>query len=295
MNSPEANPLRQIWHFVVHLRWHYQLFILSGGYLMGGLFQESMQWPSFLVQYFNVHLLLYGGATAYNSYWDRDKGPIGGLRRPPRMKRWMWPASLLLQGAGLVIALGAGSAFAAIYALSMLFFWLYSTPRARWKGKPVRSLVAIGISTGTNSFLLGYLAAGSGNLSLNWQAVVAAVGVGLVILSLYPASQFYQVEEDKGRGDQTFAIRFGVRGVLLFFRCAFAAGILLLALALAQDYPAVGGLFLLAGGGIGFWIWSMLGGISGLPEEYDRVMKIKYGSSLGFVVVLIAGIIWKHL
>lgn len=291
--SPEIAVSRQIWHFIVHLRWHYQVFILSGGFLMGGFFQDTMDWKTFLIQFLNVHLLLFGGATAFNSWWDKDEGAVGGLRHPPKMRRWMWFASLLLQAIGLFIAIPSGRLFTGIYALSMFFFWLYSTPLARWKSRPVRSLTAIGISTGANSFLLGYLAAG--NTPVGWDTLIAAAGVALVILSLYPASQIYQLEEDKKRGDHTFAVRFGIRGVLTFYRCAFFSGITLIALALGFDHSLVGGGFFLVGLATGLWVWKLLKGLVADTGAYDRVMRIKYGTSLAFVLVLITGIVVKHL
>ena len=180
-----------------------------------------------MLQFANVHLLLFGGATAYNSYWDKDEGPIGGLKNPPPMKQWMWFISILMQAVGLLIAIPAGNVFVGIYALSMLLFWLYSTPHARWKAHPVKSLIAIGISTGTNSLLLGYLA--SGMNIINAHILLASLGVALIILSLYPISQLYQLLDDQKRGDMTFAIKFGFTGVYNFFVIAFSFGVLLIA------------------------------------------------------------------
>lgn len=57
----------------MHLRWHYQLVTVSGAYLLGGLYQSELDVTSFVLQFVNVHLLLLGGATVYNSYWDRDE------------------------------------------------------------------------------------------------------------------------------------------------------------------------------------------------------------------------------
>jgi len=285
--------LKQVWHFIVHLRWHYQLFILSGGFLLGGFFHPTIDWGWFLLQFFNVHLLLFGGATAFNSYWDRDEGPIGGLKHPPRMQPWMWVASMTIQVVGLLIALPAGRYFTGIYALSILLFWLYSTPLARWKGRPILSLVAIGVSTGTNSFLLGYLAAGEA--AVGWPEIAAAVGVALVILSLYPTSQIYQTEEDRRRGDRTFAVQYGRDGVFSFFRVAFALGILLISIALGLDQLWLGLGFFAVGGGTGLSVWQLLKGLSGRSEDYDRVMRIKYATSIALVLVLLAGLLVKHL
>lgn len=293
MDRTETVPFyKQLWHFIVHLRWHYQLFILSGGFLMGGFFQESMDWETFGIQFLNVHLLLFGGATAYNSWWDKDKGAVGGLRHPPKMNRWMWVVSMVIQFVGLFLALFVNFQFTVVYAVSMLFFWLYSTPLARWKGKPVRSLVAIGISTGTNSFLLGYLAAGRNPVT--GTALLASIGVALVILSLYPASQIYQIEEDRMRGDLTFALYFGKEAVFRFFRYAFGSGIILLSVALGFERVWIGAAFFLVGVATGFSINRLLSNLTRQPRDYDNVMRIKYGTSLAFVLFLCAVIIIKH-
>lgn len=288
-----SSVFHQIWHFVVHLRWHYQLFILSGGYLLGGFFQSSLDWNPFLIQFLNVHLLLFGGATAYNSFWDRDEGAVGGLKHPPEMSGWMWFASLLLQAVGLLVAILAGELFTGIYASSLLFFWLYSSPVTRWKGQPWKSLIAIGISTGTNSFLMGYIA--GGNAPVDWPVLVASFGVALVILSLYPTSQIYQLREDERRGDHTFAVEYGVTGVVNFFRFSFSAGVVLISSALGIMAPWIGAGFFLVGVATGVWIWYLLQSLSFEEDDYHTVMKIKYGTSLAFVAVLICGIIVKHL
>src|SRR5262245_27786311 len=104
---------REIRDFIVHLRWHYQVLILPAGYLLGGLFQPHLNVERFAIQFANVHLLLNGGVTAYNSYWDKDEGPIGGLAHPPPMKPWMHTAALLLQLIGAAIAYPLGPLYLA--------------------------------------------------------------------------------------------------------------------------------------------------------------------------------------
>lgn len=283
---------KEIWHFVLHLRWHYQLFILSGGFLLGGFLSEDLRINSFIIQFLNVHLLLFGGATAYNSFWDKDEGPIGGLKNPPKMTRWMWPVSLILQFLGLGLAVVEGLLFAGIYVISILFFWLYSTPLARWKSHPIKSLVAIGVSTGLNSVLLGYLAAGNSQLSF-W-IFVAAVGASLLLLGLYPISQIYQLDEDRKRGDQTFAVQYGQKGVKRFFVAGFLIGLVLVSLAIGQSHLLLSGFFGVVGLLIlivGQWI---IRSLDSIKDDYSKVMRIKYGTSLGFVCFLIVGITLKH-
>ncbi len=284
--------LKQCWHFVVHLRWHYQLFILSGGFLLGGLLSDDLNSQSFIIQFLNVHLMLFGGATAYNSYWDKDEGPIGGLQHPPKMQKWMWPASVLLQFAGLIIAVGEGFFFAGVYLTSMLFFWLYSTPLTRWKSHPIKSLVAIGVSTGFNSVLLGYLSAG--NSFTSWPVWVVSVGVTFMLLSLYPISQIYQQDEDRRRGDQTFAVRYGKRGVNRFFAGAFFIGLVIVSGMIIQLHFWLGVSFGLIGMATGIVVWRSVNGLTSNADDYSKVMWMKYGTSLGFVLFLMAGIILKH-
>lgn len=282
----------QVWHFIVHLRWHYQLFILSGGYLLGGLLSAKLDLYWFFIQFLNVHLLLFGGASAYNSYWDKDKGPIGGLRNPPEMRQWMWAGSLLLQMIGLFLALPMGSLFTGIYAFSILLFWLYSTPLARWKGKPIKSLFAIGISTGTNSVLLGFIAAGRN--PLEWSIILPAIGVGFILLSLYPVSQSYQRREDLQRGDHTFAIEYGKEGVLRFFEVFFMAGLFLIVLTLINFHLWIGFIFCFIGLPLGISIRIYLKNMMNKEYDYESVMWIKYGTSFVFALFILAILVLEH-
>ncbi len=283
--------MRECLHFCLHLRWHYQVLILSGGFLLGGLLSGIHAPADFLYHFLVIHLLLFGGATVYNSYWDKDEGPIGGLRTPPPLAPWTRPASLALQFGGLVLSLPMGWIYLVFYALSMLLFWLYSHPVYRWKGHPLLSLIAIGVSTGTNSLVFGYLAAGSG-----WDPLilVPAVGVACVMLSLYPVSQIYQRREDERRGDRTFAVVFGRRAVYRFFLLAYVSGIILVTVGfyilqpwLAAVFPAVAAV---AGGVTAMYLRSLKGD----PSEYRTVMRVKYTISLMFVLFLLAAMVIQY-
>jgi|AntRauTorcE11897_2_1112592.scaffolds.fasta_scaffold02342_5 4-hydroxybenzoate polyprenyltransferase len=291
-NSSNSHPLLQeIWHFIIHLRPHYQIFILSGGFLLGGVVSPTMHWADFGIQFLNVHILLFGGATAYNSYWDKDQGPVGGLQHPPGMQEWMWTVSLLLQAIGFGIALYFKWTYAAVYGVSILFFWLYSTPHARWKGGPVKSLVAIGISTGFNSGLMGFFAAG-GQIP-DGTILTASLGVMFIMLSLYPVSQLYQMDEDIRRGDQTFAIRFGFVGVIRFFAVAFGGGVMLIASAFLSLYFWGAMVFGLMGFCTGLWLFTKLKNLSAQRDDYYSVMQMKYISSITFVIFLLI-ILWSR-
>jgi 4-hydroxybenzoate polyprenyltransferase len=285
---PKKLVITQIGHFIIHLRWHYQVLILSGGFLLGGYFSIGINWPSFLLQFANVHLLLFGGATAYNSYWDRDRGPVGGLKNPPPVHSWMWAASIILQLAGFYIATLAGWIFSLVYLTSMFFFWLYSTPHFRWKAAPVRSLLAIGISTGTASLLLGYLSAG--NTAFSPTVWIAAFGTSLILVSLYPVSQLYQLGRDCLKGDHTFALTYGFKGVIYFFRAAYVSGLLITGACLFLTKWWAGLIFISMGGITGVFIYQKLSASKPWLVDYSKVMRIKYATALafeGFILLLI--------
>jgi 4-hydroxybenzoate polyprenyltransferase len=281
--------------FFVHLRWHYQLLILSGGYLLGGLYHERLELEPFLIQLLNVHLLLNGGITAYNSYWDDDDGPIGGLEHPPKMAKWMHPASIVVQLLGLALAIPEGAWFIALYLITMMLSVLYSSRArwARWKGHPLLSLVCVGIGTGTNTFLMGYLAAG--DRSPDGVTLLAAGGVALLVLSIYPVSQIFQIDQDRAHGDRTFAIAFGLRGVRRFFASAYPLGLVIVSATLFLSERWLG-LSMFGVGAIGGAINARtLFRLEGKPEEYRRVMRLKYFASLSFVLFLVGCLSCRHL
>ena len=272
--------------FLIHLRPHYQLCILSGPFLLAGLYAADINRARFVGQFLVVQILLFGGATAFNSFWDRDTGPIGGLRHPPPMQPRMRWASMGLRGLGLLLALPLGGLYVGLYSTSLMLFWLYSSPVTRWKGNPHLSLIAVGVSTGLNPFLMGYLAATASPPGAS--LVLAGFGAGLLLVSMYPVSQLFQITEDRQRNDVTFAIAYGINGVRsLFVACYFTGlGVVVWTLMLVHSAPGVILAVFGSGGGLvtGWQLWHL----EGEPGEYDQVMRLKYFTSLVFVGSIVA-------
>ena len=281
---------RELGAFLVHLRVHYQLLILSGGYLLGGLFNRQLEVQPFLLQLLNVHVLLNGGVTAYNSYWDDDDGPIGGVEHPPKMRPWMHHAALLLQLVGLGLAAGQGPVFMGLWALTMVLSVAYSRRGPRFKGHPWLSLLAVGVGTGTNTFWMGYLA--GGGPTLDPFMLLAGGGVAALLLSLYPVSQVFQMKDDAARGDHTFAATYGLVGVRRFFVVAYALGLGVVTATLHSVHPEVGLVFGVVGALGALMNGAQLWRLTGAASEYRAVMRLKYGASLSFVVFITACLVW---
>lgn len=266
--------------FLKHLRLNYQFFILSGPFLLGGLFSPRTDLFQFIIQFASIHTFLFGGVTAYNSYWDKDEGPIGGLEHPPKMKEWMLYASWTFQCVGFLVASVSGYLFIMFYLTSILFFWLYSSPHTRWKGKPVLSFVAIGIATVICSFMFGYVSFGGKIFDLN--LIAAILGATFLILSMYPLSQLYQIKVDTERGDTTFAVKYGLKGVRNSFVGFFSIGIFLLSFALFKLSYMVTIISIPIGILIGMYVDFTLRKISADEGEYRKIMKTKYIGGLIF-------------
>ncbi len=283
---------------------------------MAGLFVSNLEVMPFLSYYLWWHLGLYSGATAFNSYWDKDEGPIGGIHHPPPMAPWMWYASwvwMILPFTVLILDIAQARmpmTAAVIYASSLFLFWAYSSPHTRWKGRPYLSVFVIAISTGTNGFFMGYIAGGgaifaANNLEFESSLVagsaisamlpfLAALGVALILISLYPISQLFQFEEDQKRNDRTLAMHIGISGVRRYYLWTYSSGLILVALALMLSNGLLGALFLVGGsfGGILTLKWLLT--ITGEASEYTKVMRIKYVSALSFLSYILSMIAYQQ-
>lgn len=168
-----------------------------------------------------VHLALYPGANAFNSAYDRDEGPIGGLARPPAVPRGLAAGSVALQAAGAVVAPWVGPGFAVAYVALWGIFTAYSHPSTRWKRSPGASTAAIVLGQGGLGFWLGWSAAGGGwppGTESGWALLTAVGAVG----AAYPWTQAYQIEADRGRADRTVAGAIGPRGTLVWATAGLA-------------------------------------------------------------------------
>ena len=168
--------------------------------------------------------VLYGGVTAYNAYYDRDVGPVTGLRRPPSAGaacRW---GGLAFIAAGAIAAFQVSLTFAAVYAAIAALGIGYSHPRVRFKRQPIASLGVVAIGQGALGYLAGAAAAVPYGLPA-WNAALVSGGVAVVcfVTGLYPLTQVFQMDEDRARGDRTFAVRYGARAVFRTTLIGFAA------------------------------------------------------------------------
>lgn len=250
------------WPLFVHLRLHYQLVFLSPLFAWGFLLGGGAPSIAALVAFVAFHVFLYGGMTAYNSYYDRDEGPVGGLRAPPPATEPLLGFSVAVQAFGLIASAFVGVALALLYTGGMLLSVAYSHPRFRWKARPILSLFVVALGQGALGFTAGYLC-GATPVRPLFGSVEGLLGLTISVLitvGFYPLTQVYQIGADRVRGDRTFAVAFGGDA-------SFKLALVCVALAGACMVPLVARLF---GGLDAIFLALVFGALLGVIARWQR-------------------------
>lgn len=276
---------------LLHLRFPF-VYILSPIFVWGVAWGPGGWTSRTALAFLLVHLALYPGANAFNSAYDRDIGPIGGLARPPTVPPGLGRWSLWLQGVGAALSILIGPLFAAGYAVLWGIFTAYSHPRTRWKRSPLASTTAIVAGQGGIGYWLGWSAAGAAepvprSIAIAWTASdgFALAAACAVVAALYPLTQVYQLDADRARNDRTLAAALGARGTLAWGGLCFAAA------ALALVGLGAGRLALFAGacaalGVVGATVWPV-----GRVPSHREVMASAYATSTVFLGAILSGAI----
>src|SRR5580658_2126923 len=83
-------------------------------------------WGRALLVFIILHLLVYPASNGYNSYMDRDEGPIGGLARPLQPTRQLFWVTLVMDLLALALGFIIGFWFVAGLAVYILASRAYS-------------------------------------------------------------------------------------------------------------------------------------------------------------------------
>src|ERR687884_96016 len=260
----------------IHLRLHFQLLLapvfLWGWLIAGGGFSMAVA-----IAFVAFHVFLYSGATAFNSYYDRDSGPVGGIERPPPVPASLLPLALFMQGIGWALAALVNLPFWLAYGAFVGLSTTYSHPRTRLKAHTLTSLLVVGSGQGVLAFVAAW-AATRGEVASAWSldGVLGATAAMALILALYPLTQLYQIEEDAARGDRTLAVAWGPAGCFRFsLTCTLVGGVTMLAL-LARRFGLVDATL------VGFGLVLQLLGIAWLARGFDsRAVVARYRRGIG--------------
>jgi len=280
-------------NLLAHLRLHFQLLlapIFIWGYFLSGVRAPADFWLGFIA----FHIFLYGGITAFNSYYDRDQGPVGGMRVPPPVTEALLPFSLAVLVAGAVLAALVNATFLSIYIAIMAMGLAYSHPSIRLKARPLLGLATVAVGQGLFASLGGWASAEPDLGSVDPIGWLGILGATLVTVGFYPITQAYQVEEDLARGDVTFAAWAGPSRALAFSIGVQALGAVMLAITIAQRLGPIQAALV-----VGFYVVLLIATAARANEflqmdvmnQQRRVMALNTIMSGGFFLFLAANLI----
>jgi 1,4-dihydroxy-2-naphthoate octaprenyltransferase len=197
-------------------------------------------WGRALLIFFILHLLVYPASNGYNSYMDRDTGPIGGVEKPLPPTRQLFVLTVLMDGLALLLGLLIGLYFMAGLLCYILASRAYSYRGIRLKKYPAGGWLTVIICQGALVFFLVY--AGShpvvalmasppaGALMDSLQGTAPAmIASSLLLGGFYPLTQIYQHEADRKDGVRTLSMVLGYRGSFVFTGVVYSVAFLLLA------------------------------------------------------------------
>lgn len=207
----------------LHLRIPFSLFLMPVFWFAISQTQNP-DWGIVAGLFVLLHLLIYPASNAYNSYFDKDEGPIGGLENPPPVSLELYYISWILDIVAIIAAYFLGGW---ILSVSLIIYSsiskAYSNDKIRLKKYPIISWLTVGFFQGAFTYLTIIQAVDKISLSEIWQNkyLVPAILSSLNLLGFYPMTQIYQHEEDARRGDVTMSRLLGIKGTFLFTASIF--------------------------------------------------------------------------
>lgn len=161
-----------------------------------------------------LHLLVYPASNAYNSYMDKDKGSIGGIKSPMAPTKQLFHASILLD----FIALMSGLFISYYFTIALICYIsasrAYSYRGIRLKKYPVISFLTAIVFQGAIVYFM--VESGSNNSLQKNIPYLEMIASALMVGSFYPLTQIYQHEQDKADGVKTISMLLGYMGTFIF-------------------------------------------------------------------------------
>jgi len=226
--------MRKAIEYILHMRPLAQLVTMipfALGYLLSG----ARNIGEFVFGAFVWLVLLNAGTVAFNSYYDKDDGPINFLSRPPKATKGLLLFSWALKLCGLLLAAFINHDFLLLYALSVILSVLYSHSFFRLKTKYGMDLLINMVGYGLMTPLAGWFLSGNHlNIKFVFAGLIGVFFMGAVV----PLTQIFQYEREKRSGETGFTVLVGVPIALFTSIVLFSAGnFVAMFFILAYDLP----------------------------------------------------------
>ena len=255
-------------------------------------------WGRALLIFFILHGLVYPASNGYNSYMDRDTGPIGGVANPLLPTRQLFIVTLVMDVLALLLGLFIGLYFSAGLLCYILASRAYSWRGIRLKKYPWAGYLTVITCQGALVFLLVYQ--GSHPAGGAWVGLQgtgeAMVACSLLLGGFYPLTQIYQHKADQKDGVRTLSLVLGYRGSFVFTGIVYSIAVLLLADYFLSTLQVIEFCVLatcMLPVIVYFFIWAVKVWKDPAQANYTHTMRMNLLASVctnvGFIAVLVIG------
>ena len=203
-----------------HLRLPFSLFLMPVFWFAFSQAPEPNHLKAILI-FCILHFVLYPASNAYNSYFDKDEGSIGGVKNPPKVDKSLYYVAILLDFLAVILGVFLINPIFGIGVFMYgLFSRAYSHDAIRIKKYPVLSWLIVGVLQGFWVYCL-VIQGLSLTFEINSRLIFGGILSSIMLWALYPMTQIYQHEEDAKRGDLTLSRILGLRGTFVFTATVF--------------------------------------------------------------------------
>jgi len=162
------------------------------------------------------HLLVFPSSNGYNSFHDKDEGPIGVLKAPPKPTQLLLQVSNTMDCIAILLSVFVNIGFALFVIAFIVVSRLYSNRIVRLKKYPVVSFLIVCLCQGSGVFCGNVIGLSSADLFSNVSVVYSAIACFFFIGTIYPLTQIYQHESDARDDVKTLSILLGKKGTFVF-------------------------------------------------------------------------------
>ena len=275
------------------LRFHFSFFLLPV-YLFALSQVVYTNWWRAILIFFILHLLVYPASNGYNSYMDRDEGPIGGIRFPLPPTHELLKLVLVMDIAAMLLSLLIDVWFTVGVLVYILASRLYSSRVTRLKRFAIIGFLLVVCCQGALVFWLVYHGS---HARLPFDVpVTGCIASSLLIAGAYPLTQVYQHEADARDGVKTISMLAGIKGTFVLSGLLFSLAFVALGLHFALQLELIRFLVLLCcflPVQMFFMWWMRKAWKDNREANFDNLMKMNIISAVcsntGFLIILI----WK--
>ena len=208
------------------LRFHFSFFLMPVYWFALGQVTQVNTVNAILI-FIILHGLVYPASNGYNSYMDRDTGPVGGIKNPQQPTKQLFYTTVIMDITALLLSLRISLVFFAGILTFIAASRAYSYRGIRLKKYPIGGYLTVIFFQGAVIYFL--VKHGSSHIKSLYIPVIPMLASSLLVGGFYPLTQIYQHEEDKADGVKTLSYLLGYLGTFIFTGIIYTLAIITLA------------------------------------------------------------------